>query len=93
MQNTRSYIDLLLAEKQDGTLVLVVEDAHTVEVGHLIELDNGELARVIKKAWGGEKDGELHELIAAMVPIYEAKAAYWRSWKREADNGTVPGDS
>ena len=86
MQNTKQYIDFLLAERQDGSLVLIVAEAHSAEVGYIVEFNNGELGRVLKKAWGNERDGEMHDLIAAMVPTYEAESAYWQRWKREEGN-------
>lgn len=86
------YIDFLLVEKQDGSVSLVVAESNKIEVGYLVEFDNGKLGTVVKKAWGNVRGGEMHELIAALIPTYEAEAAYWRSWKKEANNGAVSGN-
>lgn len=86
MQNMKMYIDFLLVAKQNGSLVLVVAEANRAEIGHIIEFNNGELGHVVMKAWANERDGEMHNLIAAMFRVYEAEAAYSQSWKREESN-------
>lgn len=77
------YIDLLLAERADGSVALVVAEAHDANVGGIVEFNGGELGRVAMRAWGGERDGEVHHLVTALVPTYEAEALYFRNWKRE----------
>lgn len=90
-----SYIDLLLVERVDGAAALVVAEAHSVYVGSLIEFDGGKVGRVIMRAWGGERNGEVHNLIAAIIPTYEAEVAYSRSWEKQSEtedgNGEIPG--
>lgn len=88
-----AYIDFLLVERKDGTAALVISESHCADVGSIIEFNNGEMGRVVKKAWGDKRDGELHDLIVSLVPTYEAEAVYQCYWKKEADDGTVPGDS
>lgn len=80
------YIDVLLVERQDGSSVLVTAEAHNVNVDYIVEFNNGELGRVKQKAWGGEANGELLTIIATMVDLYAADAAYWQSWKQEVNN-------
>lgn len=86
------YIDFLLVEKQDGSLILVTTAAHKAEVGCIVEFNRGLLGRVIKKAWAGEQDGEMVDLITSKFATFEAEAIYGLRWKKEADDGTVPGN-
>ena len=71
---TKQYIDVLLTEKLDGSLAVVVAEAHSAEVGYIVKFNNGQLGRVVRKAWCGERGGEMHAMITAMVPAYEAEA-------------------
>ena len=87
---TKQYIDCLRAERHDGSFVLVGAEAHSAEVGYIVEFNNGELGRVVRKAWCGERGGEMHAMITAMVPVYEAEATYWQVWKREDHNADNP---
>lgn len=87
------YIDLLLIEKADGSMALVVADAHKAEVGSLVEFDDGKVGRVVMKAWIGERGGEVHNLVSALVPVNEAEAVYFRSWQKEDNDGEIRRDS
>lgn len=86
------FIDFLLVEKQDESLVLITIESHSAEVGSIVEFNGGTLGRVVKKAWAGKPDGELVDLIKAKIPTFEAEAIYWQSWKKESDNGETPGN-
>lgn len=83
----KKYIDLLAVQTPDGKYALVVAEAHLVHENDLVEFDGGELGRVLAKAWAGERDGELHTLIAGLQPAYEAEAVYSENWRQVAPEG------
>lgn len=87
------YIDLLLVENTDGGMALVVADALQADIGMLVEFDKGKVGRIVRKAWGGEREGEVHNLVSALVSVYEAEAVYFRSWQKEDRNGKICPDS
>lgn len=93
MENVKKYINFLLVEKEDESLAVVISPSCAVNVGHVVEFDNGVLGRVVKKAWGDEQNGELHDLVASIVPTYDLEAVYYPGWKREVTDDEELTDS
>ena len=85
------YYDLLLVEKMDGHRELAVADSCNTAGDCMVELEDGELACVVKTAWLGKKDEDLFNLLQTFCgPSFsEVKAIYRKTWKKEtADEGT-----
>lgn len=79
------FIDILLVEKVDGSVALVSIETCTADIGYIVEFNDGELGRVEQKASCVPKNGEVHALIGATLPVFEAEAAYWQSWKAASE--------
>ncbi len=89
------YFELLLVEQMDGSPAIALAESREAAGNSIVELANGDLARVIRTAWLGKKSEDIYQLLQAFYgeTFCEVKAIYRNSWKKEADNGTVPGDS
>ena len=64
------YIDFLLVEKQDNSVALVTAESYTVDVGDIVVFNGGKLGRVVKRAWVGKVDCEIHDLISSLLSLH-----------------------
>lgn len=87
------YVDLLLVETVTGDIKVVYAPTYKADVGNLVRFD-GTIGEVVQKAWT-EQDGDVWNLVSAVVPVYEAEEVLYTLWKKEEgeENATDPGSS
>ncbi len=89
------YYDLLLVEKMDGSPAIAIAESCEVIGDSIVELANGDLARVFKAAWLGKKSEDLYQLLQSFhgEAFNEVTAIYPLKWRKDTNNGTEPGNS
>ena len=81
-----AYKDILLAETDDGSPVIVVAPSYRFQIGSLVVYDDGKLATVQKRAWIGEAETnqDILDILTSITEVYEAEACLTRSWAGDA---------
>ena len=80
MQN--KHIDLLVVEDEEKNPYLVLAPACEAGVGCIVRFMDGATGMVVKKAFTAT-DSEMLDLIACMLPIFEAEAIFLPGWRKE----------
>ena len=88
------YVDILLAQNDEGETRTFVVPTSTAHEGYL-SLHDGALFTVINRAWF-DLNGDKYPIIEGSTTLYtpdKILAVMWEKEELEAGNGTVPGDS
>ncbi len=86
MAEETKHLDLLLVEQPNSSFILATAEAFRADVNCVVEFDDGSFGRVVKRAWVGSEGRDMLDLLAAIRPVYEAKAVYARRWNKEPQN-------
>ena len=90
----KKYIDVLLVDYGKSSKAIVIAPSNEARVGDLVELNDGKVGKVLSAAWGGEKDGEMHNLLKQFGNVFSANTVYSRMWSKEgAGHAAEPCDS
>ena len=88
------YVDILLAQNDEGETRTFVVPTSTAHEGYLILHDRA-LFTVINRAWF-DLNGDKYPIIEGSTTLYtpdKILAVMWEKEELEAGNGTVSGDS